>query len=609
MSTARSGPASPAGPCRHIVQFYESTPHLARAVAEFFAGGMAEDAPCLMIGTREHCDDVTGRLEDIGLNTSALHDPGRMRFVDARDALAQFMIGAEPDEARFRSAMGGLLTELEGEGGRSVHAFGEMVDLLWKDGNPTGAIRLEELWDDLAHDRRFTLLCAYEMGNFRREADGASFERICELHARVLPAEGLPRAITEAPSGTQIALLQQRSRALEHEIAEREKLERSLRAALEEGRQSEARLREREHDLRDFLENGVEGLHCVGPDGRILWANRAELQLMGYEEEEYVGRHIADFHVDAEVIGGILDDLHAGKSVREREARLRRKDGSVRTVLINSNVLWREGTFAYTRCFTRDITDRKHAEEALIRARDEAEAASRAKSEFLAVMSHELRTPLNAILGYQDLLNQEVAGPVTPRQRTYFAHIQEAAQQLLRLIEQVLSLSPAERATLDLDLEPVDVFAIVHDVGSHLEPVARQKGLELRVDTPAGPTRWECDAEKVRRIVLNLVSNAVKFTEAGRVEVRARNGGRSLILEVADTGPGIAAEDRERIFEPFVQIDESPTRKHGGPGLGLTVSRSLARALGGEVTVTSTVGAGSVFTLELPSPVGDGDGR
>jgi PAS domain S-box-containing protein len=159
-------------------------------------------------------------------------------------------------------------------------------------------------------------------------------------------------------------------------------------------------------NLRDFIENGPEGLHRLGPDGLILWANQAELDMLGYAREEYVGRHIAEFHADAPVIEDFMARLARGEMLLEREARMVCKDGSIRHVLINSSALFKNGKFVHTRCFTRDITSRKRAEEKMIfayeresAAREVAEAASRSKDEFIAVVLHALRPSLNAILG------------------------------------------------------------------------------------------------------------------------------------------------------------------------------------------------------------------
>ena len=236
-----------------------------------------------------------------------------------------------------------------------VRAYGEMVDLLWKDGNIEGAIALEELWNGLAVKYSFNLLCAYSMGNFFKEAHTHSFRAICASHGRVSPTEEYLVG-DEQDRLRQITLLQQRSRALEAEVRHRAELETALRETLAQRRRIEDELRRREAELRDFMENGLEAMHWVGPDGIVTWVNAAECAMLGYSREEMIGKHIAEFHADATVIGDILTRLAAGEQLRNYPARLRCKDGSIRRVLINSNVFRQDGRFVHTRCFTRDIT-------------------------------------------------------------------------------------------------------------------------------------------------------------------------------------------------------------------------------------------------------------
>jgi PAS domain S-box-containing protein len=359
-------------------------------------------------------------------------------------------------------------------------------------------------------------------------------------------------------------------------------------------------LRRENEELEDFFENASIGMHWVGPDGTILRANRVEMEMLGYAPDEYLGRHIAEFHVDPEAISDILRRLAAGEALVEYPARLRRRDGSVAHVRIDSSVRFRDGEFVHTRCLTRDVTERLRDEEEMRRLKDEAEAASRAKSEFLAVMSHELRTPLNAIIGYRELLSMEVAGPLTERQRHHLGRIGASAGYLLELIDQILTLSRIEAGREEVMLEPVDAAALADDVASLLRPVAQRKGLAMETLVDNGAGSIDTDRAKLRQILLNLLANAVKFTDRGGVSLRVARENGVLRFAVRDTGPGIAPEHRETIFVPFTQLNQGPTRREGGTGLGLTVSRRLAALLGGDIAVDSEVGAGSTFAVTLP---------
>lgn len=233
--------------------------------------------------------------------------------------------------------------------------------------------------------------------------------------------------------------------------------------------------------------------------------------------------------------------------------------------------------------------------------RDMAEIANRAKGEFLAVMSHELRTPLNAIVGYTDLLQSEVAGALTPAQKTQLERIRASSWHLLDLIQDVLSFARVEAGRETLRYGDIDAVNLVQDVVQYVAKTANDKKIEISTDLPDQPVVMITDPSKLRQILLNLLTNAVKFTERGTVELKLSSDGGDIVqFAVSDTGRGIAASDHDRIFEPFTQVDQTTTRDNGGVGLGLPVSRRLAHLLGGTLTLKSQFGDGSTFVLRLP---------
>ena len=251
--------------------------------------------------------------------------------------------------------------------------------------------------------------------------------------------------------------------------------------------------------------------------------------------------------------------------------------------------------------FVQDVTERVARERDLREATERAEAANRSKSDFLATMSHELRTPIGAMTGYTNLILEEIAGPVTPAQRVHLERVKTVGRHLLNIVEEILLFARVEAGREELHLKPVDAFQVARDAIAILEPMASEKGLELHDEIPSGSAMAVTDEVKLRQILINLLGNAVKFTARGRVSVTGRVDDRSgrVFFIIRDTGPGIAAEDRERIFEPFTQLESTYSRAHSGTGLGLPVSRRLAKMLGGDLTVESTVGQGSVFTASI----------
>jgi signal transduction histidine kinase len=233
-------------------------------------------------------------------------------------------------------------------------------------------------------------------------------------------------------------------------------------------------------------------------------------------------------------------------------------------------------------------------------AREAAQHANRAKSDFLAVMSHELRTPLNAIIGYSEIIRHELCGPITSDQQEKLRRMRRSADELLRLINQVLDLERLGAGKEQVVLETTEVGDLLRAAAADVEPLAVERGLTLTVVPPNPPITIVTDVAKLTQIVLNLMSNAVKYTERGEVRASVDQLSGVLRLIVKDTGIGIRPEHRGHIFEPFWQADQRLTRRVGGTGLGLTIVRRLTELLGGEISVESTPGEGSTFTVRLP---------
>lgn len=516
------------GASDHFVQFYEEDRFLVGAVSEFIGAGLGSGEGAVVIATAEHREAIARQLEEQGLVLESLSHRGQLALLDAAETLERFMREGMPDEDLFTRTMTPILVQA-GNNRRGLRAFGEMVAVLCAEGKQAAAIRLEELWNKLGKQQRFSLFCAYPMKQFHGTENSQPFAHVCSAHSRVLPSESyasLPRSAEERLRS--VAELQQKAGSLEAEIVERKRVERELLRAQQEletkiedlrllhevtsrlGTMTELKtmleevlrgalavhktdkglfsladeqgqlkvavssgfdgsflklienvpagagacakcsaehrrvmvedtekdpifeayreaaraggfravhctpiitdsnkligvlsvhfaeprhpsqreiqlmdlyaqqaagliektrmqqeLRRRTDELSNFVETASVGLHWVGPDGMIMWANPADYEPLGYSHDEYVGHNIAEFHADRQVIEEILARLTRGERLRDYRARLKCKDGSIRRVLIDSSVLWEDGKFIHTQCFTRDVTDRESAEEAL----------------------------------------------------------------------------------------------------------------------------------------------------------------------------------------------------------------------------------------------------
>jgi PAS domain S-box-containing protein len=372
--------------------------------------------------------------------------------------------------------------------------------------------------------------------------------------------------------------------------------------------QAEELLRRREQELTDFFENATIGLHWVASDGSILWANRAELELLGYPQEEYFGHHIAEFHADPHVMSDILARLKRGEELHDYEARLQCKDGSIRFVLISSNVHWEDGRFIHTRCFTRDITERKQAEQEreqlLAReraARVEAQEAVRVRDIFLSIAAHELKTPLTSLLGNAQLLQRraERDGNATDRGRNALRVIVEQAKRLNKMILALLDVSRIETGKLSIERAPMDLCALVRRVVEEVQPTLGSHTVDCQM--PTGILMINGDEVRLEQVVQNLLSNAIKYSPSGgSVAVLVKQHNSQAHLEVSDVGMGIPKDEQPHLFQRFYRASNAESQFMSGMGIGLYVVKEIVTLHGGTIALESCEGVGSTFSVSLP---------
>jgi cell cycle sensor histidine kinase DivJ len=376
-------------------------------------------------------------------------------------------------------------------------------------------------------------------------------------------------------------------------------------AAQDRQRAADAAAAEGAAMYRFLADNAMDLITRHSSDGCVLFASPATHALLGRAPDEIVGLAPAELvHPDdlPAVQAALMEASYFGR-LGEAQVRLRHRDG---------RHIWAE-----IRCrpgqdhersgggdivaVTRDITERKAHERALVEARDEALAASRAKSRFLANMSHELRTPLNAIIGFSEVMTREMFGPVGPRYQEYSRLIHESGNHLLDLINSVLDMSKIEAGKFELTEELFDLEETAASAVRFLKIPAERAGVALTLDVASGARQVYADRRAVKQILVNLLSNGVKYTPpGGSVHVRAEAGAQGVVLEVSDTGTGISAEDLKRLGQPFEQVEGAETRGKEGTGLGLALVKALAAMHGGDAGLASTLGEGTTVRVRLP---------
>ena len=381
---------------------------------------------------------------------------------------------------------------------------------------------------------------------------------------------------------------------------------RSLEFFVDAIERREQALRESEQRLVDAIESISEGFTLCDADDRLVLCNSryredlypsiADTMVPGTQFEEILHR-AAERGLIADAQGRV-DDWVAQRMAQHRETggpHLQQQSDD-RWIQISERRTEDDGTVAvYT-----DVTELKRAEEQLLLAKEQAEAGSRAKSQFLANMSHELRTPLNAILGYTELITDSIYGEVPDKIRDVIGRVEHNGRHLLGLINDILDLSKIEAGQLTLMFNDYSMKAVVDTVMSVVESLASEKKLELKAtvdpDLPVG----RGDEQRITQVLLNLVGNAIKFTNTGEVAVRVSKSDGAFLVSVADTGPGIPETEQQSIFEEFRQADSSSTREKGGTGLGLAITKRLVEMHGGRLWVESTPGEGATFSFTLP---------
>jgi PAS domain S-box-containing protein len=605
-SAVRSGPeASPLAPVtdwsemgerEHFVQFYESDAFLVQSLSAFVAAGLRAGEAAIVIATPAHREALEKELQSQGLDLGALRAREQYFPLDAAETLSRFMVDGGPDKKRFLQTANPLMTRAA-QGGRRVRAFGEMVALLWAEGNGDAAITLEQFWNDLAGTHSFCLFCAYPMNGFCGTASGEPFTHICHKHSRVIPAESYTAETDDRERLRTITLLQQKASSVDAEIAVRKHAESATDA--EQTKLSMAMA------VAGF---GIWELDLV--NDALTCSEQSKVHL-GFQPHEILSgaRFFEAIHLEDRP--SVREALHAtidGKADLSAEFRVIGQHTEERWIA------------ATGRCFhngshrllgvTLDITERKRAAEILERTVAERTAELKETvvelEAFSYSISHDMRAPLRSMRGFAEILLKECSEQLNAECRGYLERICASGGRMDRLIQDVLTFSRVSKN--EVHLEPVNLDHLVRGIVECYPDL--QRG-EIFIDGTLPNVLG--NAAALTQCLSNLLGNAVKFvvpgtqpivrvwyefieagaSDIGNISHRPRS--RAVRLYIQDNGIGIPKDAQEKIFAIFQRLGKG----YEGTGIGLAIVKKAAERMGGKVGVISEMGQGSTFWLQL----------
>lgn len=571
----------------HFVQFYENDAFLVRSVGAYIGTGLSAGNAAIVIATQAHRNALEEYLQAHGLDLAALHVRGQYFPMDAAETLAKFMVDGSPDHDLFIKVIGDRIAQAT-SGRRGVYAFGEMVALLWAEGNAAAAIRLEELWNELGKRHCFSLFCAYPMDGFRGASNGQPLMHICKEHARVIPAESYAAQINADERLRAIALLQQKAGSLEMEIAERE--------------HAEAALRKKQTKLDIAVAVAQLGIWELDVDTQSIACSercKAHFGLAPDDSLTYERAFELIHPEDRETVRNALSTAIEAGTDYNTEFRVIDPSGRLRWIAAMGRCLHTGDTRMLGT--TLDITERKRAaeilEQTVVERTAELHETIAELESFSYSVSHDMRAPLRSMQGYAHILMQECGAQISAECRTYLERITSATGRMDQLIQDVLTFSRVARA--DFDLEPVSLDALVRDILDSY-PNLQAPHAHITVEGHLPPVLGNEAA--LTQCLSNLLGNAVKFVAPGtrpqvRIWAEPRVDAQTswVRLAIQDNGIGIPKDAHEKIFEMFQRL----SKNYEGTGIGLAIVKKSATRMGGRVGLESEPGQGSTFWVEL----------
>lgn len=617
---ASSAPAQDAPAPPHALHLYEDDAQLVEALGTFVADGLDAGDAVVLVATHEHVRDLERELAARGIDLGAHRARGRAVTLDAAETVARLVPGGVPDAARFRELIEPLLEAARAAAPSSrVRIHGEMVDLLWREGNAEATLRLEALWSEVVTGRPYSLLCTYPLGAFSAAEGGVAFRGICEQHGAVAPA-GATASPPADPRLGRVAELEQRAHALEREIERRRQVEAERARLLEAESRARAEMTllfrltdtvNRAETLEQIFESALDGIATalgVSRASILLFDSDGVLRFKAWRGLSDAYRAAVEGHTPWDPVAKdpppvLVEDVREDPRVRALLPVLEREGiGALgffplfsRGRLKGKFMVYYPGPHPFTEEEQR-VASAVAGEIAFAISRS---LAMRERERLLGIVGHDLRNPLNAVtMAAAALLRRDLDDASAKLARRIVA----SAQRMERLIALLLDFAQARQqgSQLPIHRRRVDLADLARRVVEEIEAGHPKASLALSV---GGDCRGEWDADRLAQVLSNLVANAIHHGAGSPIAVRVRGDGDAVVVEVSNGGPPIPPAVLPEIFDPF-RRGPSARGDRNGLGLGLFISRELVRAHGGSIRARSTAAEGTTFTARLPRGAG-----
>ncbi|MDQ3076266.1 MAG: ATP-binding protein [bacterium] len=556
-------------PNSHHVQFYDDDAFLIKSIKKYAATGDA----VIIIATPEHRS-----LLEKAVRNDKRKPKTKYLFLDARETLGTFMVDGIPDMALFNKVVGGLIKKVSKEA-NNIRAYGEMVAILWAEGNKAGAIRLEELWNNLQKKLSFTLYCAYPM-KVMEGSHTDSFAKVCNTHSHIVPAESYMTLDTLDMRLREIAILQQKASALEAEVARREEAENSLLESVNQ-------LKLSEEFNRNIVESSADCIKTLDLQARLLSFNAPGCRIFEIDDvSQFLGKDWralwkGEYYNEAKNAFAVAKNGGVGRF----QGMCATAKGTPKwwDVMV-SPILDNQGKVQKLISVSRDITYSKELEQR--------------KDDFLNATSHELKTPLTSQKVFVELLQQLIAENKDEKYMRYVAKIGTQTDKLTSLVQDLLDVSKIQGGKLVLSHTPFDIVKCIQEAVDEVQAISPAHKILVQGHINQNVIG---DKEKLCQVIVNLLTNAVKYSpQASKVIVTLKQEGGCVLVSVKDFGIGINKKDQGKIFDRFYRVCDTDEKTYPGLGMGLYISSEIIKQHQGKIDVKSIKGKSSIFSFSLP---------